>query len=294
MERGIFLKYRFCLLLKVCLILLLILCTPFLSGLFSYLSQSSWVHEQFLYSPFQVKKPNDIQKHFNLLSYHPYLTIQSEDIHVETTRNTPMIVPKKKKRNKVNGKKIYIYNTHQSESYIGGNTVMDAAVVLSNHLKEKGYEVVLETNDFEQYCREHNLTYNDLYVVSNKYLNEALVHYGGFDLCIDLHRDSVPREYTYVTLDGKKYAKIMMVVGGSAKYVESVKKNSTTIINNVNKHKNGIMKNMMVRDIAYYNQEVCEGIILIECGSDHNTFDEVKRSLEYLAMGIDDFLREGN
>ncbi len=41
------------------------------------------------------------------------------------------------------------------------------------------------------------MTYDDAYLVSEKFMNDALVKYGGFDLCIDLHRDSVPRVYVY-------------------------------------------------------------------------------------------------
>ena len=139
-----------------------------------------------------------------------------------------------------------------------------------------GYKVVLETNDFNAYCNTHGLTYNDLYTVSNKYLNDALVNYGGFDLCIDLHRDSVPRAYSYIKIGNKTYAKAMMVVAGSSSNVKSATKISTTLTDMVNKRKNGIMKHVMTRQEAYYNQYVHKGIVLMECGSDYNTFEEVK------------------
>ena len=187
---------------------------------------------------------------------------------------------------KKNGKKIYIYNTHQSEEYQGDKTVMDAATVLAEQLISYGYEVIVETNDFTKYCNEQGLTYNDLYMVSNKFLNDALVKYGGFDLIIDLHRDSVPREYTYVTIDGVSYAKTMMVIGGAAKYAQSSTQISKTITDNVNQIKNGIMKSVFTREGAYYNQYVCEGIVLMECGSENNTFEEVTNSIQVVAKGI--------
>ena len=189
-----------------------------------------------------------------------------------------------------NGKKIYIYNTHQTEGYQDGETVMDAAVVLADELESYGYEVVLETNDFTSYCSENGLTYNDLYTVSNKYMNDALVKYGGFDLLIDLHRDSVPREYTYVTIDGVSYAKSMMVIGGASQYATSATEISTTLTDNVNQIKDGIMKSVMTREGAYYNQYVCEGVILMECGSENNTFEEVQNSLKVIAQGIDQLM----
>ena len=37
---------------------------------------------------------------------------------------------------------------------------------------------------------------------------------------------------------------------------------------------------------AYYNQDMSDKMLLIEVGSDNNTFDEVKNSVDILALGI--------
>ena len=98
---------------------------------------------------------------------------------------------------------------------------------------------------------------------------------------------------TSITINGKTYAKSMMVVAGISKNVKSATKISTTLTDKVNKHANGIMKDVMTRKEAYYNQYVCKGVILMECGSENNSFEEVKNTLEVVAVGIDEMLKEG-
>lgn len=283
---------------KLCMLALFLYFTPFYEAFTSMLGKTNTL-TNFVYHQQTLSNDVSLKKQLNVLSYH----METENKNVKNTSDELMIVPYKnqevkqeevvesknkenKETTKKNGKKIYIYNTHQSEEYQGKKTVMDAAVVLADQLTSYGFEVIIETNDFNKYCNEQGLTYNDLYLVSNKFLNDALVKYGGFDLMIDLHRDSVPREYSYVTIDNVDYAKTMMVIGGAAKYVQSSTKISKTITDNVNQIKNGIMKSVFTREGAYYNQYVCEGVVLMECGSENNTFEEVKNSIQIVAQGI--------
>lgn len=120
-------------------------------------------------------------------------------------------------------------------------------------------------------------------------MNDALVNYGGFDLIIDLHRDAIPREVSYLKSNGKTYAKMMPVIGGLSKNADVIKKNSSTLSDIIDSKVHGIMRSTMVRE-AYYNQSVSDRMMLIECGGDVNPFDEVKNSMEVLADGIYDYL----
>lgn len=257
-----------------------------------------------------------IKEHLNVLSYNSNLTLSEEEVTVETTQDHPSVVPQpdpaptpqetppvkeeEQPNNNPsgqtetppvtsNGKKIYIYNTHQEEGYDGGQTVMDGAAILGKKLEEKGFKVILETNNFLEYRNTHGLTYNEAYKASYDYLNEALVNYGGFDLCIDFHRDSVPREASFISANGKNYAKAMMVVGGLSSNVETATATSSTLTDIVNHKLNGIMKGVMTRE-AYYNQQVHKDIILMEVGGDVNTFEEVTNTLDIIAEGIHELL----
>ena len=182
-------------------------------------------------------------------------------------------------------KRVYIYDTHQSEEYLGGKTVLDGAKLLGEQLQEAGVEVFVETNSFSDYMKQNGLDYNDSYLVSYNFLNDVLADYGPFDLIIDFHRDAVPRESSFVTLEGKDYAKMMFVIGGLNGHAEHSEQLCQTLYDKIEQVQPGIMKKTMVRE-AYYNQQVNENMVLIEVGSNNSTFEEVSNSVDVLAQGL--------
>lgn len=272
--------------------------------------------DAFVYHQHQLDESVSIKEQLNLLSYNANLTID-DDFQFQTTQDTKQTSEKPQtqetpdQENNTNseqsketpaeqkepkeeapvdtGKKVYIYNTHQSEGYVGGQTVMDAAVILGNELEQRGVHVVLETANFGAYAKSQGWDYNQSYKVSYAYLNDALVNYGGFDLIIDLHRDAIPREASYMEANGKTYAKLMPVVGGLSKNADAVTNTASTLSDIIDGKVHGIMRSTMMRE-AYYNQEVSDKTILIECGGDVNPFEEVKNSMGVLADGIHDYL----
>ncbi len=186
-------------------------------------------------------------------------------------------------------KRVYIYNTHQQEKYLDDKGVVEASIHLANVLQEHGIQVVYESNDFTQYLKAHGLDYNSSYVASNFYLNEALVNYSGFDLVIDFHRDSVPRENTFLEVNGVSYAKIMFVVGASSPNAAHIEGVSNTFKDSLNAQVDGVCKDTRVQGM-YYNQEVYQNMILVEMGSENNTYEEVIHSTNLFAQSIIQYL----
>ncbi len=304
-------------LLKVALLIGFLYITPFFSGIGEIMKHSGFL-DAFVYRQHSLDESISIKDEMNLFSHNANLTIQddfkfqttqepmeSKDDKAEDTDKAKDDKPaenqdktdtkpkdtdqKEEKKPKDTGKTVYIYNTHQSEEYEGGETVMDAAAVLGNELEERGIHVVLETANFAEYLKAKGLDYNASYEASRNFMNDALVNYGGFDLIIDLHRDAIPREVSYLKANGKTYAKMMPVIGGLSKNADVIKKNSSTLSDIIDSKVHGIMRSTMVRE-AYYNQSVSDRMMLIECGGDVNPFNEVKNSMEILADGIYDYL----
>lgn len=186
---------------------------------------------------------------------------------------------------------IYIYNTHQTEKY-QTNSVMDGARYLQSLLIEKGYEVIFEESNFDQYKRENNMDLTETYPTSRIFLNKNIEKYGPFDLIIDFHRDALSRENSYVTINGKNYAKLMMVIGNDSSNKDSVRYNSQILHLAVDEILDGIMRNDFSRDYAVYNQDVAQKMLLIEFGGNTSTFSEVQNSIEIIAEAIDVCLKE--
>lgn len=188
-------------------------------------------------------------------------------------------------------KKIYLYNTHQTEGY-QTNTVMDGARYLKALLEEKGYTVIFEETSFDQYKIDNGMDLTETYPASRVFLIENINTYGSFDLIIDFHRDALPRESAYTTIDGINYAKMMMVIGGASKNSENVAYNSRMLHEAVDEILSGVMRSDFVRDSAVYNQDYTDKMVLVEVGGNTSTFDEVKKSVEVLASAIDLCLQE--
>lgn len=217
--------------------------------------------------------------------------VKKEDIpkrEMDTDKQNSVIAPP---INDFQNKSIYIYSTHQKEEYKDQNGVFEASQILANLLIEKGYHVIVEKMNFTQELNRQKLNYNDSYLISRNALNDALADYGGFDLIIDFHRDSLPRNTTFTKINGKDYAKCMIVLGGLSSHFTEIQKKAMTLLDKTNQVQSGIMKSILVRE-AYYNQDMSENMLLIEVGSDENYYQEVLNSVEILAKAIDEMMRE--
>lgn len=187
-------------------------------------------------------------------------------------------------------KSIYIYSTHQQEGYKDQNTVLEASAYLGKLLREAGYEVVVEDRNFTEELNTLGLNYNQSYQISRNAITDAVMEHQGFDLMIDFHRDSVPRESSYIEASGKNYAKMMIVLGGLSSHFSNIQNQAMTLLDKTNRLQSGIMKNILVRE-AYYNQDISDNMLLIEVGSEENYYDEVIHSLDILAKSIDEMMR---
>lgn len=185
--------------------------------------------------------------------------------------------------------KIYIYNTHNREEYVGG-TVVDASNKLKEELKKYNIDAIVETKDIVGEVKEKNLAYKDTYKITRELVNNKLNE--NIELYIDLHRDSVKKEFTTANVNEKSYAKLLFVVGGKH---ESYKDNYQ-VCDDINKHiknnNNAFSRGILVRKSSSYNQDLSSKVILIELGSQENTMEEVNNTIEVLASALSNYISE--
>ena len=84
---------------------------------------------------------------------------------------------------------------------------------------------------------------------------------------------------------------MMFVIGGLSGRSDETQALAQTLYDKIEQIQPGIMKQTMTRE-AYYNQQMSENMILIEVGTNNNTFEEVENSVGVLAEGIDAYLNE--
>ena len=198
---------------------------------------------------------------------------------------------------------IYIYNTHETETYSSEGyeelninpTVKDASFLLQKYLKDEGISSLVEESSFTDLLIANNWPYENLYKVSRIYLENTIKRYENIKLYIDLHRDSIKKNMSTTTIDDKKYARILFVVGISNENYEknlSVATKLNDIISKKHNISRGILKKTSANANGIYNQDLNENIVLIEIGGYQNTYEEVDNTLKVLAGSIKEYLDE--
>lgn len=204
----------------------------------------------------------------------------------------------------INEPKVYIYNTHQLESYdntdyndITPNVLM-ASYLLKEELNKAGIPTIVESSNITEYIKQNNLKYYQSYDASRYYAEKAIKDNQNLDLVIDLHRDAVEKNASTVTISDKEYAKVLFVIGMEHENYES-NLEVATAINNIIKEKyptltRGIITKSGKNVNGIYNQDLNPNSILIECGGYKNSFSEVVNTINLLSQIIKEYLNGRN
>lgn len=223
------------------------------------------------------------------------------------TSDTVVKLKKSETSKKIETKKenptIYIYNTHQTEEYkptsfleysVNPNVLM-ASYILEEQLSNKGNVVLVEEESVSKLRTTLGLNYAGSYKVTRSMMENAKKNNPTLKYYIDLHRDSLTRDKTTLTVDGKSYAKILFIVGlENSNYQENLdftNKISDLLNQKVKGLSKGIYKKEGPLVNGVYNQDFSNRVILIELGGNENTIDEVYRSLIVLGEVLDEVIK---
>ena len=223
------------------------------------------------------------------------------------TSNTVVKLKKSETNKKIETKKenptIYIYNTHQTEEYkptsyleysVNPNVLM-ASYILEEQLSKKGHVVLVEEESVSKLRTTLGLNYAGSYKVTRSMMENAKKNNPTLKYYIDLHRDSLTRDKTTLSVDSKCYAKILFIVGlENSNYQENLdftNKISDLLNQKVKGLSKGIYKKEGPLVNGVYNQDFSNRVILIELGGNENTIDEVYRSLIVLGEVLDEVIK---
>ncbi|MDO4996621.1 MAG: stage II sporulation protein P [Bacilli bacterium] len=218
-------------------------------------------------------KYNDLllEMTYKSLSNKTYLEMLKEDEKEEVVDNPPLI---------------YIYNTHDREEYKTINGLTPTVKVVNNILKSKfnsnNINVLVEERSIKDLLNLNNWNYSYSYKASRLYIDEVKSNNPSIKYFIDVHRDSLDKSRTTVTINDKSYASLLFIVGlDNPTY--NLNLDFTNKINNKldEKYPNlskGILQKGGVGVNGIYNQDVSGYSILIEVGGYENNIHEVLNS----------------
>ena len=188
---------------------------------------------------------------------------------------------------------VYIYNTHQTEKYNSSKeinlnySVIDASFYLQKKLKEYGIEAFVEEMSIQDILSTNNWSYASSYKVSRMFMEKRKKDNNNLKYYIDIHRDSVKKNISTVSINGKEYAKTMFLLGlENPKYKnneENINKLEIWLNNNYQGLSWGIYKKQGKGVNGVYNQDFSSNVFLIEIGGEENTYEEVENTIDVIA-----------
>ena len=196
---------------------------------------------------------------------------------------------------------IYLYNTHQKEKYANGSlgvyelnpTVLSASYLIKDMLEENNIKVIVEEKDIIKTMKQKKYNYDQTYLITRDLLKKNIKKYPSLKYFIDIHRDSISKKSSTITINKKTYAKIMFVAGmknkNNAKNLEFMEALNTKLTKKYKGISRGIYKKNYV-----YNQDVNPGVILIEIGGQDNTMEEVYNTCNAISKALIEYIGEQN
>ena len=197
---------------------------------------------------------------------------------------------------------VYIFNTHQTEGYNSNflesfninNTVFIASHILKEYLQDLGISSIVEENSIVDVLNTNGWKYGYSYKASRILLENAYKNNPSLNFFIDLHRDAASYERTVLEIEGKKYAKILFVVGlehdnyeknlALAKHLNEKVKEINPLLSR------GVLEKKGPGVNGKYNQDFNQNTILIEVGGQYNYIEEVNNTLKIVAKVIYEYL----
>lgn len=207
--------------------------------------------------------------------------------------------------------KVLIYHTHTFEAYSpdpnepyleterwrtkdNNHNVVAVGDALTQCLRSLGIDVTHDKTSFEP------PSIDQAYERSCAMLEKRMNAGESFDLLIDLHRDALSAQTSIkrtVRIGSEDVARFMVLIGkgttGGYKEKPDWESNllvAQAITDRLNSQYAGLARNVKIKT-GRFNQHISTRCILIECGINTNTLEEVLRGIPYLAEAIEYVLK---
>lgn len=245
----------------------------------------------------------DLEKPLSLLGVPTVEEQKKEEMVFQEDPDATFVSNPVEKTDVSSSPQVYIYNTHQTESYSMKTlepynitpSVMMASYLMKEHFQKEGIETIVEETNISDYMKEQGYQYAESYVASRTFVESILKKYPDLKLIIDLHRDAIPHDSSTITIGEKNYAKVLLIVGMNNPNYQtnlSLAQSFSDLINqSYPKLSRGIMSKSGSNVNGLYNQDLNGNMILLELGANENTIDEVQNTVEAIVPIISAYLK---
>lgn len=233
----------------------------------------------------------------NLLNLNYYAFKEAKEVSVSKT------VKETKTNIKTTEPLIYLYNTHQTEEYSNSDMPynINPTVTINNYIMKE----VFEKNNFKTLVEERSIkdilninswNYAASYKASRIYMEDAKKNNTSLKYFIDIHRDSLKKDRTSITINEKNYAKMLFIVGLEHETYQQNLNFTEQINNKINELYPGLSKGIYKKSgtgvNGIYNQDFAPYTILIEIGGQDNTVEEVMNTSLAISNIISEVIKQ--
>jgi len=200
-------------------------------------------------------------------------------------------------------KVVYIYHTHNRESYFPHLKGVDTSNAnnafhpevnvtlvgkkLGEELEARGLGAEVDTTDVTTVLHKKDWQYTQSYRASRDIVATAMKDNRDINYLIDIHRDAARHDVTTATVDGKKYAKVAFIVGSESSQYEKNIKIAEELHKNLDKKYPGLSRGVFEQggpgNNGVYNQDLSGNAMLIEFGGVDNSMEELNRTAAAIA-----------
>lgn len=199
-----------------------------------------------------------------------------------------------------NKKVVYIYHSHNRESYFpalkkGAKYAEDAKINvtllgkrLADKLQAQGIGAQSSKTDYASSVKNYN--WNFSYKYSLKTVQTAFTSNPDIKYLFDIHRDSSGRKKTTANIKGTNYAQVYFIIGHGNPNWKKNEQFASKLQESLEVKYPGISRGIWGKSSSTgngeYNQHISPNSILIEIGGIENTLEECYRTVDVLAKMI--------
>ncbi|PGT86452.1 stage II sporulation protein P [Bacillus sp. AFS040349] len=202
---------------------------------------------------------------------------------------------------------VFIYFSHTRESFLpyfkkgtapesAYHSKVNISLVgnrLGDSLRSNGIWNEVSQIDIVDMLNTRNLTFGRSYQMSREVIVNEMSKNRDLEMAFDIHRDSLPREYSTIEIGGESIAKISFVIGSGH---ENYKRNLdfTNGIHEVIERKYpGLSRGVIIKGKSQgngvYNQDLLPNSVIVEIGGVENNLEELYRSADILGNAISEY-----
>ncbi|MEK0312960.1 stage II sporulation protein P [Cohnella sp. 56] len=197
-------------------------------------------------------------------------------------------------------KVVFVYHSHSRESYYpelpagtkdpnsGKVNVTAVGKRLADQLEKRGIGAVHSSKDYAGTVKDYD--WNQSYKYSKQTVAQAIASHADLTFFFDIHRDSLRRKESTVTIGGKDYAQVFFIIGQRNPDWKQNEKFANSIHEKLEAAYPGLSRGIWGKTAATgngeYNQSMAPDSVLIEIGGVDNTLEECYRTADALAKTI--------